>query len=182
MGHAVGSTKAAVLASCESRRESRFVAGYGHALRRDLPPVYTRFFATAGLAAARHQFASGISTRCPCIRRCGNLSLPSRSIFWRFRLVDVGCKAADAGSVVMRTDRALFEGNGPGDPIFCRSKKEESALRTQSTCRGTAALGQRAIHPMCDLVLGWANGSLAVMRVRKTPARGAIRVASGSLP
>ena len=86
-----------------------------------------------------------------------------------FRSIDVGFKVVGTGSVGLRDYVVLFEGNGPGDPMFLQIKQEvasayakylpgdvEESVADETQGR-RAAEGQRAIQPMSDLLLGWTR-------------------------
>jgi uncharacterized protein (DUF2252 family) len=96
--------------------------------------------------------------------------LPERRHFFDlFRRVDVGFKVVGTGSVGLRDYVVLFEGNGSSDPMFLQIKQEvasayakylpgdtEESVADETQGRRTA-LGQRAIQPMSDLLLGWTR-------------------------
>ncbi len=96
--------------------------------------------------------------------------LPERRHFFDlFRSVDVGFKIVGTGSVGLRDYVVLFEGNGSPDPMFLQIKQEvasayakylpgdtEESVADETQGR-RAALGQRAIQPMSDLLLGWTR-------------------------
>jgi uncharacterized protein (DUF2252 family) len=96
--------------------------------------------------------------------------LPERRHFFDlFRSVDVGFKVVGTGSVGLRDYVILFEGNGSSDPMFLQIKQEvrsayakylpgdtEESVADETQGR-RAALGQRAIQPMSDLLLGWTR-------------------------
>ena len=92
------------------------------------------------------------------------LSPERRHFFDVFRSVDVGFKVVGTGSVGLRDYIVLFEGNGPGDPMFLQIKQEvASAYAKYLPDEGDkiegrrAAQGQRALQPMSDLMLGWTT-------------------------
>jgi uncharacterized protein (DUF2252 family) len=96
--------------------------------------------------------------------------LPERRHFFDlFRSVDVGFKVVGTGSVGLRDYVVLFEGNGSKDPMFLQIKQEVASAYAKylpgdteesaadETQGRRAALGQRAIQPMSDLLLGWTR-------------------------
>jgi uncharacterized protein (DUF2252 family) len=92
-----------------------------------------------------------------------------RHFFDLFRSVDVGFKVVGTGSVGLRDYVVLFEGNGTGDPMFLQIKQEVASAYARYLPGDTkesmadenqgrrAAMGQRAIQPMSDLLLGWTR-------------------------
>jgi uncharacterized protein (DUF2252 family) len=92
-----------------------------------------------------------------------------RHFFDLFRSVDVGFKVVGTGSVGLRDYVVLFEGNGPNDAMFLQIKQEvasayarylpgDTAESVADESQGRrAAMGQRAIQPMSDLLLGWTR-------------------------
>ncbi len=97
-----------------------------------------------------------------------------RHLFDMLRCIDVGFKVVGTGSVGLRDYLVLFEGNGPGDPLFLQVKEEVASayakyLPGASEKRSTgsrsgnqnegrrAAEGERALQPMSDLLLGWTR-------------------------
>ena len=58
-----------------------------------------------------------------------NLAPERRHLFDLFHPVDVGFKVVGTGSVGLRDYVTLFEGNGPGDPMFLQIKQEVQDLR-----------------------------------------------------
>ncbi len=97
------------------------------------------------------------------------LSPERRHFFDLFRSIDVGFKVVGTGSVGLRDYVVLFEGNGSNDPMFLQIKQEvasayakylpgdaEESVADENQGR-RAALGQRAIQPMSDLLLGWTR-------------------------
>jgi uncharacterized protein (DUF2252 family) len=95
---------------------------------------------------------------------------PERQLFFDlFRSVDVGFKVVGTGSVGLRDYVVLFEGNGPNDPMFLQIKQEVASAYARylpgdtkesvadETQGRRAAMGQRAIQPMSDLLLGWTR-------------------------
>jgi len=96
--------------------------------------------------------------------------MPARRHFFDlFRSVDVGFKVVGTGSVGLRDYVVLFEGNGPRDPMFLQIKQEVASAYAQylpgNTEEGVAdenqgrraAMGQSAIQPLSDLLLGWTR-------------------------
>jgi uncharacterized protein (DUF2252 family) len=97
-----------------------------------------------------------------------------RHLFNMLRVIDVGFKVVGTGSVGLRDYVVLFEGNGPGDPLFLQIKEEVASAyarylpgpsakpadgkRPANQHEGRrAAEGQRALQPMSDLLLGWTR-------------------------
>jgi uncharacterized protein (DUF2252 family) len=94
----------------------------------------------------------------------GNLAPDRRHLFDLFHPVDVGFKVVGTGSVGLRDYVALFEGNGPGDPMFLQIKQEAPSVYAEFLPEQTylhqgqrTAEGQRAIQPISDLLLGWTT-------------------------
>lgn len=96
-------------------------------------------------------------------------SLPPerRHFFDLFHNVDeVAFKVVGIGSVGMRDYIVMFQGNGPGDPLFLQIKEEklsawQAFLPGESHVSGNQGKrvveGQRAMQPMSDLLLGWTR-------------------------
>jgi uncharacterized protein (DUF2252 family) len=92
------------------------------------------------------------------------LASEQRHLFDLFRPLDVGFKVVGTGSVGLRDYVVLFEGNGPGDPLFLQVKQEVKSVyarylrdfvyRNQGQ---RVAEGQRAIQPLSDPLLGWTT-------------------------
>ena len=93
-----------------------------------------------------------------------NLASERRHLFDLFHPVDVGFKVVGTGSVGLRDYVTLFEGNGPGDPMFLQIKQEAPSVYAKFLPEETyrhqgrrTAVGQRAIQPISDLLLGWTT-------------------------
>jgi uncharacterized protein (DUF2252 family) len=93
-----------------------------------------------------------------------NLAPDRLHLFDLFHAVDVGFKVVGTGSVGLRDYVALFEGNGPSDPMFLQIKQEAPSVYAKFLPEETyrhqgqrAADGQRAIQPISDLLLGWTT-------------------------
>lgn len=132
--------------------------GHGRPRFRDMPPLFRRVKG----AAAQEVLRSLDEYR-------ATLTAERRHFFDLFRSVDVGFKVVGTGSVGLRDYVVLFEGNGPNDPMFLQIKQEvasayakylpgdtEESVADESQGR-RAAMGQRAIQPMSDLLLGWTR-------------------------
>jgi uncharacterized protein (DUF2252 family) len=92
------------------------------------------------------------------------VSLPDerRTLFARYRVVDVARKVVGVGSVGTRCWVALMSGNGPDDPLFIQYKEAQpSVLAPYSKtprweCEGKrVVVGQRLIQGAPDIFLGW---------------------------
>ena len=120
---------------------------------RDLRPDFWRI---------RGSYAKAVLDSLGVYRR--SLAPERRYLFDLFRSVDVGFKVVGTGSVGLRDYVVLFEGNGAQDPMFLQIKQEAAsayaaylpgpAHRHQGR---RAALGQRAVQPISDLLLGWTT-------------------------
>lgn len=93
-----------------------------------------------------------------------SLAPERRHLFDLFRSVDVGFKIVGTGSVGLRDYMVLFEGNNAEDPMFLQIKQEvASAYATQLPAAvyrhqgRRVAVGQRAVQPISDLLLGWTT-------------------------
>jgi uncharacterized protein (DUF2252 family) len=91
-------------------------------------------------------------------------SLPDerRTLFARYRVVDVARKVVGVGSVGTRCWVILMSGNGPDDPLFLQYKEAQpSVLAPYSKtprwdCEGRrVVVGQRLIQGAPDIFLGW---------------------------
>jgi uncharacterized protein (DUF2252 family) len=91
-------------------------------------------------------------------------SLPEerRTLFARYRVVDVARKVVGVGSVGTRCWVVLMSGNGPDDPLFLQYKEAQpSVLAPYSKaprwdCEGRrVVVGQRLIQGAPDIFLGW---------------------------
>lgn len=91
-----------------------------------------------------------------------------RHLFTMYRPVDVGFKIVGTGSVGLRDYVVLMEGNGPEDLLFLQVKQEPKSAWTNAIPAACAqprfathgervALGQRAIQPDSDPLLGWTR-------------------------
>jgi len=93
-----------------------------------------------------------------------HLGWEQRRLLDFYRPLDVGFKVVGTGSVGLRDNIVLFEGNGPKDPLFLQIKQEVKSAyapylsdnRYEHQGR-RAAEGQRAIQPVSDIFLGWTN-------------------------
>ncbi len=92
------------------------------------------------------------------------VSLPDerRTLFARYRIVDVARKVVGVGSVGTRCWVVLMNGNGPDDPLFLQYKEAQpSVLAPYSKtprweCEGKrVVVGQRLIQGAPDIFLGW---------------------------
>jgi uncharacterized protein (DUF2252 family) len=93
-----------------------------------------------------------------------SLAPERRHLFDLFRSVDVGFKIVGTGSVGLRDYMVLFEGNNAEDPMFLQIKQEvASAYSSHLPATGyrhqgrRVAVGQRAVQPISDLLLGWTT-------------------------
>ena len=93
-------------------------------------------------------------------------SLPDerRTLFARYRIVDVARKVVGVGSVGTRCWVVLMDGNGPDDPLFLQYKEAQpSVLAPYSKtprweCEGKrVVVGQRLIQGAPDIFLGWGT-------------------------
>ncbi len=93
-----------------------------------------------------------------------SLAPERRHLFDLFRSMDVGFKIVGTGSVSLRDYVVLFEGNHAQDPMFLQIKQEvasayashlPAALYRHQGRR--VAVGQRAVQPTSDLLLGWTT-------------------------
>lgn len=91
-------------------------------------------------------------------------SLPEerRTLFTRYRVLDVARKVVGVGSVGTRCWVVLMSGNGPDDPLFLQYKEAQpSVLAPYSKtprwdCEGRrVVVGQRLIQGAPDIFLGW---------------------------
>jgi uncharacterized protein (DUF2252 family) len=78
--------------------------------------------------------------------------------------MDVGFKIVGTGSGGLRDYMVLFEGNNAEDPMFLQIKQEvASAYASHLPATGyrhqgrRVAVGQRAVQPISDLLLGWTT-------------------------
>jgi uncharacterized protein (DUF2252 family) len=88
----------------------------------------------------------------------------SQHLFDLFRPQDVAFKVVGTGSVGLRDYVVLMEGNGPSDPLFLQIKQEAPSAYNRYLPGlvyehegKRACLGQRAIQPLSDLLLGWTS-------------------------
>ena len=104
-----------------------------------------------------------------------SLAPERRHMFHLFRVVDVGFKVVGTGSVGTKTYVVLLEGNGPSDPLFLQIKEERPSvyapwlapIQPPPHQGRRAALGQRTIQPVSDLLLGWTRIGTADFLVRQ---------------
>jgi uncharacterized protein (DUF2252 family) len=132
--------------------------GHGRPRFRDQPPLFRR---------VKGKVAQDVLRSLNEYR--DTLTEERQHFFDLFRSVDVGFKVVGTGSVGLRDYVVLFEGNGPNDPMFLQIKQEvasayakylpgdtKESVADESQGRRTA-MGQRAIQPMSDLLLGWTR-------------------------
>jgi uncharacterized protein (DUF2252 family) len=127
--------------------------GHGRARFRDQRPIFWRI-----RGKAKREVLGSLSA----YRE--TLAPDRRHVFDLFRGIDVGFKVVGTGSVGLRDYVAVFEGNGPKDPMFLQIKQETASAyakflpETAGQHQGRrAAEGQRAIQPLSDLLLGWTS-------------------------
>lgn len=127
--------------------------GRGRPRFRDGRPIFWRI---------KGQVARSVVASLSAYRQ--TLAPDRRHLFDLFRGIDVGFKVVGTGSVGLRDYVALFEGNGPKDPMFLQIKQEAASAyakflpKAASPHQGRrAAEGQRAIQPLSDLMLGWTT-------------------------
>jgi uncharacterized protein (DUF2252 family) len=108
------------------------------------------------------QEAKDVLTALSTYREC--LGPERKHLFDLFRPVDVGFKVVGTGSVGLRNYMVLCEGNGPKDPLFLQVKQEMKSAYAPYVPNVVykhqgrrVAEGQRAIQPVSDLLLGWAD-------------------------
>ncbi len=93
-----------------------------------------------------------------------SLAPERRHLFDLFRSIDVGFKIVGTGSVGLRDYVVLFEGNHAQDPMFLQIKQEVASAyaaylpAAEYRHQGRrVAVGQRAVQPISDLLLGWTT-------------------------
>jgi hypothetical protein len=85
-----------------------------------------------------------------------------RSLFERYRFVDMARKVVGVGSVGMRAWIVLLVGRDDGDPLFIQVKEAESSVLEPYLSRSTyryhgrrVVEGQRMMQAASDIFLGW---------------------------
>ena len=95
---------------------------------------------------------------------CYVASLPDerRTLFARYRVVDVARKVVGVGSVGTRCWVILMTGNGSDDPLFLQYKEAQPSVlapyekTSRWECEGKrVVIGQRLIQGAPDIFLGW---------------------------